>query len=83
MPTKKQQNWHKVYPHTISAREHLLHHCHSRCFLSPSDLKYPVCNRLCHLDPRALLAAQQRARLNYHHQIEQKAKRLRKKLDYK
>lgn len=45
-----------------SSRRHLYNKCGSKCFLLPSELKYPICNSQCHINKEGVHAAYVRAR---------------------
>lgn len=55
------RGWKKVSPKSGSQRRAMLKKCGKKCFLSPSNLKFPICRSNCVQDCRAIAAAKSRA----------------------
>jgi len=60
--TKDEWKWEEKKPKTPSERQELLRKCGRECFLDPSKLKFPICNKQCCIDCDGLRAAYVRAR---------------------
>lgn len=80
------RGWKNVYPSTKGQRAHVKSQCGSKCFLLPSKLKFPVCERCkedgycsCKLDCRGLVTAKTRAGQWGYKGIASKARRLSKR----
>ena len=58
-PTK---GWKKSAPKLLSERRSLKKKCGTKCFLSPKDLKFPICKKnSCKVDCKGLVAAKVRS----------------------
>jgi hypothetical protein len=58
------RGWTALAPRSTNPRRNLKSKCGSKCFLSPRDLKYPICSKntkSCKPDCRGLLAAKIRS----------------------
>ena len=79
--SKPTKGWHEDAPKSKSERETLLTTCGSKCFLNPSEKKFPICskNMSCALDCRGILSAKIRARQWKYEVIGDKADKIYKK----
>jgi len=59
--SRPSKGWKQAKPKSVGARQALKEKCGSRCFLLPSKLKFPICNKNCKVDCRGLVAAKSRA----------------------
>ena len=55
------KGWKKAKPQSVGSRRKMYKKCGSRCFLRPSELKFPICRKDCKVDCRGLVAAKSRA----------------------
>lgn len=83
-PKSPSRGWARVAPKLRSQRRKLKEKCGSKCFLSPKDLKFPVCKKTsrkgkCNASCSGILSAYRRARQYKHSAIANKALRLAKK----
>jgi hypothetical protein len=75
------RGWKKSSPYGKPSRRILRNRCGSKCFLSPKNLKYPICGKSgkCKLSCAGLLAAYTRSRQWKHNNIVSKARRIAKR----
>jgi hypothetical protein len=57
----KLAGWKAASPKKGPQRRAMLGKCGPSCFLDPANLKYPICDANCSVDPRGILAAKHRA----------------------
>ena len=69
-------SWRKSAPHSINPRRSLRARCGSRCFLMPSQLKFPICDSNCKIDRRGVIAAEVRASQYGYRGVRAKARRI-------
>ena len=77
------KGWAAAAPRSIRPRRALRSRCGSKCFLSPGNLKYPICRKSgsCRPDCRALLAAISRSKqYNRAPNIAKKARSIAKRI---
>ena len=68
------KGWKKISPKTKSERKGVYSRCGSKCFLSPKNLKFPICSKSsCKISQKGVLAALARARQYHYDNIIQKA----------
>jgi hypothetical protein len=83
-PYRETRNWSIRSPRTVEEREYVYKKCGSKCFLIPSERKFPVCEKnttTCVPDCGGLISAKIRARQwGYWPLVENKMERLYKNL---
>jgi len=68
------KGWKKQSPKTTFQRQLLHQQCGSSCFLSPKNLKFPICSMSsCKINQKGLRAAYMRAMQYHYYNIAQKA----------
>ena len=79
--SKPTKGWHNDAPKSKTEKDDVLNKCGSKCFLNPSEKKFPICskNMSCKLDCRGILSAKVRARQWKYNNIGDKADTLYKK----
>lgn len=79
--SRPSKGWDKKKPKLRSERKKLSAKCGSKCFLSPKDLKYPVCSKrgTCRVDCSGLVAAKARSSQNKRWDVYEKADRMLRK----
>jgi len=55
------RGWRKTAPRKPSARKALKSKCGSKCFLLPSENKFPICDAACGVSCKGLVAAKVRS----------------------
>lgn len=61
--SSKEKKWSEIAPKSRKERTDLANKCgKSKCFLSPEDLKFPICDQSCNVSCKGLRAAKSRAR---------------------
>jgi hypothetical protein len=56
------RGWKKLKPNKTSERKSMLSRCGKKCFLLPSQLKFPICSKgSCKINCKGLVAAKNRA----------------------
>ena len=68
--------WAKASPKTKKSRRSVKSKCGSRCFLLPSELKFPVCDSSCKVSCRGLVSAKVRAGQYKYKAVYNKASRM-------
>jgi len=58
------------------SRRKIFKKCGKKCFLSPNNLKFPICNQDCGINPRGLHAAYKRAVQYGYTEVAKKAKKM-------
>lgn len=79
--SRPSKGWDKSKPKKRSDRKKLSKRCGSKCFLSPKDLKYPICSKSgdCAIQCSGLVAAKARSAQHKRTDVYQKADRMLKR----
>ena len=71
------RGWGKKSPKLISQRRKMLEKCGSKCFLLPSKLKFPICDKnTCKVNCKGVVAAKVRAGEWKYKGVQKKANRM-------
>ena len=71
------KGWKKSSPKLISQRRSLIKKCGKKCFLSPKDLKFPICKKnSCEISCKGLVSAKVRANQFKYRSIAKRADKL-------
>lgn len=73
------RGWKKASPKRGKQRMMMKKKCGTKCFLKPSTMGYPVCNKSCKYDCRGIQSAINRAKQYHENKIADKAMRLKSK----
>jgi hypothetical protein len=72
-------SWSKHSPKNTSERKELMKKCDKKCFLKPTEMKFPVCRKDCSVDCEGLVAARIRARQLSYPEVDKKVSQYYKK----
>jgi hypothetical protein len=76
--SRPSEGWRKSSPKLISQRRKLMRRCGSRCFMMPSQLKFPVCSKKndCRISCAGLASAMIRSGQYKYPGVEKRAKKM-------